>query len=261
MVPVAARRGRRVPITLALNQQRGQRCTAGGSASDRVINLVSEILNGGKYCSLAVPEKDIRPTTYLSEVSPLIATLRDVELIRAASAEFERVVRQLPVDSWDLPTPSQISVRDLVEHVVVGNRFTALLLAGVGRDEAQNKLSDDQLGKDPVAAVADSSRHQAEAFAAAPPEQPVPGPTGDIPAEAFLRFRLVDLVVHAWDLLRAAGLDETLDPPVVARLSRLVEPHLGDMLAFGAYGVGPSGTLPPDASQQTRLLDWFGRRP
>ena len=64
-----------------------------------------------------------------------------------------------------------------------------------------------------------------------------------------------------WDLLRAAGLDETLDPPVVAGLSRVVEPHLDDMLAFGAYGEGPSLSLPPDASQQTRLLGGFGRRP
>jgi hypothetical protein len=59
-----------------------------------------------------------------------------VELIAAASAQFERVVRQLPADSWDRPTPSEIAVRALVEHVVVGNRLTALLLAGVDRDEA-----------------------------------------------------------------------------------------------------------------------------
>jgi hypothetical protein len=38
-------------------------------------------------------------------------------------------------------------------------------------------------------------------------------------------------------------------------------PHLGEMLAYGAYGPGPSGTLPTDASLQDRLLDWFGRRP
>jgi hypothetical protein len=47
---------------------------------------------------------------------------------------------------------------------------------------------------------------------------------------------------------------------VVAVLSQ-VELHLGDMLASGAYGEGPSGTLPPGAPPQTRLLDWFGRRP
>ena len=184
-----------------------------------------------------------------------------MQLLDAASAEFERVVRQLPPDSWDRPTPSAISVRELVEHVVVGNRFTALLLAGVDRDEARNMLRADQLGDDPVTAVVESARHQAQAFAAAPPGQPVAGPNGYVSAAAFLRFRLVDLVVHAWDLLRAARLDETLDQGVVVALMKVVEPHLDDMLAFWAYGAGPSGTLPPDASPQYRLLDWFGRRP
>ncbi|HYF71281.1 MAG TPA: TIGR03086 family metal-binding protein [Nocardioides sp.] len=179
----------------------------------------------------------------------------------AASAEFERVVRGLPPDSWDLPTPSEISVRDLVEHVVVGNRFTAMLLAGLARDEARAGLAGDQLGDDPVAAVVESAARQREGFAAAAPEQVLDGPRGDITAEEFLRFRLIDLVVHAWDLLRATGQDETLDPQVVAGLLELVEPHLEEILAFGAYGEGPSGTLPPDAAPQRRLLDLFGRRP
>jgi uncharacterized protein (TIGR03086 family) len=184
-----------------------------------------------------------------------------VELIEAAATEFERVVRQLPADSWGLPTPSDISVRELVEHVVVGNRFTTLLLEGVDRDEARAVLAGDQLGDDPVAAVVDSARRQARAFAATPLDQVVAGPKGDILAAAYLRFRLVDLVVHAWDLLRAARLDETIDPRIVVDVMNLVEPHLDVMLAFGAYGEGPSGTLAPDATPQTRLLDWFGRRP
>jgi uncharacterized protein (TIGR03086 family) len=184
-----------------------------------------------------------------------------VELIGGASAEFERVVRLLPADSWDRPTPSEISVRELVGHVVVGNRFTAMLLAGVDRDEARASLAGDPLGADPVAAVVDSARQQREAFAEAAPDQVVAGPRGDIPAEAFWRFRLVDLVVHAWDLLRATGLEEALDPDVVARLLEVIEPHLEEMLAFGAYGAGPSGTVPPGASPQEGLLDTFGRRP
>lgn len=184
-----------------------------------------------------------------------------MELIDAASAEFERVVRQLPPDSWDRPTPSEVSVRELIGHVVVGNRFTAMLLAGVDRDEARASLAGDQLGDDPVAAVADSARQQRDAFAQTAPSQLVAGPRGDIPAAAFLRFRLVDLVVHAWDLLRAAGLEERLDPRVVACLLEEVEPHADEMLGFGAYGAGPSEALPPDASPQRRLLDLFGRRP
>jgi uncharacterized protein (TIGR03086 family) len=188
-------------------------------------------------------------------------SVRGVELIDAASSEFERVVRQLPSDSWDRPTPSQMSVRKLVEHVVVGNYFTALVLAGVDRDEARSMLTRDLLGHDPVVAVVESARRQAQAFAAAPAGQLVPGPKGDISAAAYLRFRVVDLVVHAWDLLRAAGLDEALDPRVVAELMDTVEPHLDDMLSYGAYGSGLSGALPAEVSPQDRLLDWFGRRP
>lgn len=154
-----------------------------------------------------------------------------------------------------------MSVRELVNHVVVGNRLTALLLGGVDRDEARATLTGDQLGDDPIGAVLDSARSQARAFAVTPPQQPVAGPRGDITAEAFLRFRLIDLVVHAWDLLRAAGLDETLDPRVVSGLTTVVEAHLDDLLSYGAYGPGPSTTPPVDLSAQTRLLDWFGRRP
>ncbi len=182
-------------------------------------------------------------------------------LIDAASAEFERVVRALPADAWGRPTPSDVSVRDLVAHVVEGNRFTAMLLAGVERDLARASLAGDQLGADPVAAVVDSARRQRDAFAAAAPGQLVAGPRGAIAAAAFLRFRLVDLVVHAWDLLRGAGLDEALDPEVVVGVLEAVEPHLAEMLEFGAYGAGPSGALPPEASPQWRLLDMFGRRP
>jgi hypothetical protein len=76
-----------------------------------------------------------------------------------------------------------------------------------------------------------------------------------------LRFRLVDLVIHAWGLLRAARLDETLDQRVVIDLLSVVEPQLDEMLAYSAYGSGPSVTLPPTEPPQHRLLDSFGRRP
>jgi uncharacterized protein (TIGR03086 family) len=184
-----------------------------------------------------------------------------MDLVAAASAEFERVVAALPANSWDRTTPSEVSVRELVEHVVAGNLFTAGLLAGRSRDEARGAVGDDPLGDDPLVAVTASCAAQREAFAAAPADATVPHPNGDLTAEAFLRFRLVDLVVHAWDLTRATGLDERLDPAVVGGLWELVEPHLPEMLAFGAYGAGPSPDLPDAAPLQIKLLDAFGRRP
>lgn len=189
------------------------------------------------------------------------ASVPFVELLDSAGAEFERAVRALPADAWEWPTPCDMPVRELVEHVVVGNRFTALLLAGVDRDEARRQAAGDPLGDDPVAAVIGSTQEQAAAFARCDPAQLVPGPKGDVPVETFLRFRLIDLAVHAWDLRRAARLDEALDEQLVRALLALVEPHLDELIAYGAYGEGPSGTVDVAAPPQQRLLDAFGRRP
>ena len=41
----------------------------------------------------------------------------------------------------------------------------------------------------------------------------------------------------------------------------MVEPHLDEMRSMGTFGDGASGNLPEAASNQTRLLDAFGRRP
>ncbi len=56
------------------------------------------------------------------------------------------MVRHLGPDSWGPPTPSEVTVRELVGHVVVGNRISALLLADVAPNEARAMLTGDQLG-------------------------------------------------------------------------------------------------------------------
>ncbi|MFB6722937.1 maleylpyruvate isomerase family mycothiol-dependent enzyme [Kribbella sp. NPDC056345] len=178
----------------------------------------------------------------------------DVKLLVTASGEFERVVRELPEGAWELPTPCEVDVRELVEHVVVGNRFAAAALAGVSAAEACEAALAQEFD------LPESAAQQIEAFRRAADDQVVHHPGGDISAEEFLRYRLVDVVVHAWDLLRAAGLDETLDAAVTEGLWALVEPHLPDMLAFGSYGDGSSGNVASDTSAQLRLLDAFGRQ-
>lgn len=178
----------------------------------------------------------------------------DVELLIAASTEFERVVLELPKEVWQLPTPCEVNVRELVEHVVEGNRFAVAVLAGLSAPEAWDAVRAQKFD------LEQSAAQQTEAFRTASDDQVVHHPGGDISAEEFLRYRLVDVVVHAWDLLRAAGLDETLNTAVTEGLWGLVEPQLQEMLAFGSYGDGPSGKVASDAPTQLRLLDAFGRR-
>lgn len=79
-----------------------------------------------------------------------------------------------------------------------------------------------------------------------------------------------DLVLHGWDLARATGQDETMDPGDVERLwssNSAIPPEVIEMYrtpdAFGP-GVevfGPEVMVPADAPLQDRLLGFIGRTP
>ncbi len=84
---------------------------------------------------------------------------------------------------------------------------------------------------------------------------------GDIPGAQLLGVRTGDLAVHSWDLARALGLDEQLDPALAASVWAGLAPVAPFLGQSGMFGEGQSGTLPEDASDQARLLDATGRRP
>jgi uncharacterized protein (TIGR03086 family) len=68
-----------------------------------------------------------------------------------------------------------------------------------------------------------------------------------------------DLVVHGWDLARAAGLDEHIEPDDVAHVfarARSFGPAMRSPLAFG-----PEVEAPLSADEQCQLLAFLGRRP
>ena len=183
------------------------------------------------------------------------------DVLARATTELERVVGQLDADDWERPTPSEVCVRELVEHVVQGNLFAERLLAGASAEEALSGLNGDLLADDALAAIQGSGMRQLAAFAGAERSRPLHHPSGDVDLPTFLRFRAGDVLIHAWDIAHAAGLDERLDPDAVAGLWQLVEPHVEEMRSSGAYGEGASAELPADVPLQTRLLDAFGRRP
>ena len=72
------------------------------------------------------------------------------------------------------------------------------------------------------------------------------------------RILTSDVLVHTWDLARATGLDERLDPAEVERAEADMR-SMGD--ALRTPGVcGPELVAPPDADPQTKLLAFMGRR-
>ncbi|MFI5907654.1 SRPBCC domain-containing protein [Dactylosporangium sp. NPDC051541] len=66
-------------------------------------------------------------------------------------------------------------------------------------------------------------------------------------------------LVHTWDLARATGGDETLDPAQVARVHAAAEPSSAGLVATGAFRAPVPA--PAGADAQTRLPCFAGRRP
>ncbi|HET9770864.1 MAG TPA: TIGR03086 family metal-binding protein [Acidimicrobiia bacterium] len=77
-------------------------------------------------------------------------------------------------------------------------------------------------------------------------------------AQAVATFFLGDVLVHTWDLARATGQDEALDPVEVHLIHQAMQP--ADEVIRGEH-FGPKVTVPDDADEQTKLLAFVGRTP
>ena len=65
--------------------------------------------------------------------------------------------------------------------------------------------------------------------------------------------------MHTWDLARATGQDDRLDPDFCAELLAGMEGIEEVLRASGQYG--PAVPVPDDADVQTRMLGFIGRDP
>ena len=83
----------------------------------------------------------------------------------------------------------------------------------------------------------------------------------DMPGAQLLGFRIGGLTLHAWDLARAVGGEETLDADLVEAVWAQLSPMTPFIEQTGVFGAGPSGDVGEDTPLQLRLLDLSGRRP
>jgi uncharacterized protein (TIGR03086 family) len=175
--------------------------------------------------------------------------------VAIAVGEFQRRLQFVQDSDLRLPTPcTEWNVHDLITHVIVGNLYARQLLVGQPNHEAWK-------GADPGGCTfADTALELMTAFAELDdPSQMCDHEAGPITAEQLLGYRAADVTVHTWDLARAIGADEALDPRAVAAAMDAYRPLLGRNLAV--FGDGPSGALSRSASEQDRLFDAVGRRP
>jgi len=184
-----------------------------------------------------------------------------IGLYRRAVDEFGARVRAVGDDQWTLPTPdADWDVRALVGHVLSENQWVAPLLEGLTIEEVGNRFEGDQLGDDPVAAWA---RTSADALAACEPDdvplRVIHMGMGDITGEDYLAQITTDHVIHAWDLARATGGDERLDPELVDFAYGYLAPQAEHWRAAGAFG--PAMKAPTGSDRQAEVLALTGRDP
>lgn len=173
---------------------------------------------------------------------------------RRLADDFVATVAAVPDGRWDSPSPCEDwTARDVVTHVV---ETQGMFLGLVGREPGDLPAVDD----DPVAAVrAATRRTQADLDDPHRAAEQFDGYFGRTTyAKAVDRFLSFDLVIHRWDLARAAGLDDRLDPADVARLRETAQ-GFGDALRESG-ACGPALEPPPHADEQTRLLAFLGRK-
>ena len=182
------------------------------------------------------------------------------DLFRKACDQFGEKVAAIRDDQWGDQTPcTDWDVRALVEHLVSENAWISPLLAGRSIAEVGDSLSGDLLGGDPKGAW---RHHTEQALAAVYGEgamdRTVQISRGEVPGAEYVFEVVADLAVHGWDLARAIGADEAIDPELLAAVYPYYEPLVALLKTTGAYG--PDVEAPPDADRQTTLLAMLGRK-
>lgn len=186
----------------------------------------------------------------------------ELALLDLASAHFGKVLAGVRPEQLSDRTPCVLwSVQALLEHVIGGDNWAALLLSSVEAGDAASFAKHTAFSGDQAADYAAGAATARGAFAAEGAlDRQVRHPGGVMTGRQFLRMRVADLTVHAWDLARATGADETLPDELVAAALAMFEPMRERLGSMGVFGPGPEGAPEADGPQQ-RLLQLTGRRP
>jgi uncharacterized protein (TIGR03086 family) len=178
-----------------------------------------------------------------------------------AGKGFEDHLRAVPADAWTAPTPcAEWDVRQLANHMTRGNLNYVGLVRGATREEFLARRDADALGDDPVTAYTASVEACADAFAESGAlDRVVDYPLGALTGGRALAVRTADSVVHTWDLARALGADDTLDPDLVVWADDGYDDIFAGLAVDRFFAGPPAGA--PTTARQDRLLTRFGRDP
>lgn len=195
--------------------------------------------------------------------SPAGPSADPVDQLARALRASEALVATVDGPQWTLPTPCpDWTVRDLVNHLVFGMEvFTGALGTGStpSREELLARAGEDALGDDPMGAYRRAAESMLTAFSRPGSlERVVTIPFGSVPGIAALHLRVVECLVHGWDLARATGQPADLPQDLAETELAFSRAQLTE-LPPGRTPFAPPRPAPPDASAVEQLAAFLGR--
>jgi uncharacterized protein (TIGR03086 family) len=186
-----------------------------------------------------------------------------VELHGRCGRGFAELVAGVGPGQWHDGTPcAQWDVRTLVHHLLYEQRWVPPLLEGLTIEQVGDRFEGELLGSDAAAwpGLLASAIERAHVAVAQPGalDRIVHLSFGDTSGQEYVLQLTADLAIHGWDLARATGQGETLDPDVVALLLPWAEASADFLAASGMFGTRIAAG--PGAPDDIRLLGLLGRR-
>jgi uncharacterized protein (TIGR03086 family) len=185
------------------------------------------------------------------------------ELHRRCGQRFAALVAGVGPGQWHDGTPcSEWDVRALVQHLLYEQRWVPPLFQGLTIEQVGDRFEGNLLGGDATAwpGLLASAIKDAHAAVAQPGalDRTVHLSYGDASGREYVLQLTADLAIHAWDLARATGQDDTLDPGAVTLLLPWTEANADLLAASGMFGTRID--TGPGAPDDVRLLGLLGRR-
>lgn len=186
-----------------------------------------------------------------------------VERYQRRADAFEAKVVAVRAEQWDNPSPCEKwSAGDVVDHLIAMHGYMLRPIDRTPTERTEDRLADFRAVRKAVQDLLDDP-------AVAGQEVETPGGKMTF-AQQVDGVVSDDLVLHGWDLARATGQDEAMDPGDVERLwasttaipKDLMEQYrTPDAFGPGVEVFGQEVKVPTDASLQDRLLGLIGRQP
>lgn len=180
--------------------------------------------------------------------------LADLDRALAATGA---VVAGIQADQWAAPTPcTELDARGVLNHLVRGN----LLFVAIIRDEPRPVPGEDHLGGDPLAAFQRAGAQLREVFRRPGVLESVyTAPFGTAPGVVMVHVRIVENLIHGWDLARATGQPRSFPDDVAGRALTRSRKNLTSRPAGPGAPFAAEVPVPVDAPAVDRLAGFLGR--